>query len=393
MTAFFENTRRTLAVLIGFSIPISTALTNILCPLALLLILAEGQYQAKWQKLQMHPIAVLAALLFTMMILGILYTPVSWFETGFMLNKYREFLYIPLFILIFRDNQSRRWGMYAFLTAMGITLFLSYWMVITGWEVGKGTPESPFIFKNYITQGLLISLAAYFIAVYIWQTSQQRWLGSIIVFLAIYNVLFMSAGRTGYLILFCLILLFCYQIYRLRGLLISSLVLAFVSVFIYMSSDILQQRINKVSYDWQDYQQGETHTSVGKRLEFYQNSWTLFTQKPIFGHGTGSFSHQYQQLANQIGIEPTTNPHSDYVMIAVQWGLIGVGVFICLLSGLWYTTRYLRTPDRFQAQGLVITIVVGCLINSLWLDNTEGHIFAYFIGMFYGELRLTSGSR
>jgi hypothetical protein len=33
---------------------------------------------------------------------------------------------------------------------------------------------------------------------------------------------------------------------------------------------------------------------------------------------------------------------------------------------------------------------VGCLFNSFWLDSTEGHVFAYLIGIFYGGIKLTN---
>ena len=390
MMAFFESTRRTLAILIGFFIPISTALTNILCPLAFLLILVEGQYKQKFNTLRHNSIALLALLLIVVMLLGFFYTPVSFSEAGLMLDKYREFFYISLFILIFRDSKSRQWGVYAFLGAMGVTLFLSYLMAVTGWKIGKGIPENPFVFKNHITQGILMALAAYFVAVQCWKKSRQwRWLRGFVILLAIYNIVFMSEGRSGYLVLFCLILLFFYQTYRLRGILIGGVGLALFSILVYTSSNVLHQRINQISEDVQYYQQGNSETSTGKRIEFYQNSLRLFSQNPLLGAGTGSFSYQYKQLAASQNISPSTNPHNEYLMIAVQWGLIGVGLFIYLFYLMWQTTYHLKTQPALMAQGLVVTITVGCLVNSLWLDNTEGHLFAYLIGVFYSGLMPT----
>jgi len=110
VTNHFDTTRRILAVLIGLSIPLSTALTNILCPLAILLLLAEGQYKQKFNTLRQHPVALFAILLFTFLLIGLLYTPVPLSEAGRIVDKYREWLYIPFFILIFRDQQSREWG-------------------------------------------------------------------------------------------------------------------------------------------------------------------------------------------------------------------------------------------------------------------------------------------
>jgi O-antigen ligase len=385
----FETTRRILAVLMGLSIPISTALTNIVCPLAILFLLAEGHYKQKFKIWRTHPVVLLAILLFMVMLLGLFYTPVSLSEAGRMLDKYREILYIPFFILIFRDQQTRQWGLYAFLAAMGITLFLAYLMAITGWEVGKGTPENPFIFKNYITQNLLMALAAYFVAVLAWQQAQWRWLLSLIVLLAVYNILFMSAGRTGYVILFCLIVLLFYQAYRFRGILLASLVLILLSVMAYSTSDLLRERINKIPKDMAAYEQGNKHSSVGYRFEFYKNSVGLIMASPIIGYGTGSFTHEYQKLVDKYDLQPTSNPHSEYLMMGVQWGLIGVGIFLIFLYLMWYSSYYLKQQPALLAQGLVVTIAVGCLINSLWLDTTEGHIFAYLIGVFYGGLQIS----
>ncbi|BAP55285.1 lipid A core-O-antigen ligase-like enzyme [Thioploca ingrica] len=384
MITFFVYTRRVLVILIGFAIPISTALTNVLCPLAILLLLAEGQYKQKFNILSRHPLAVIALLLFTIMSLGFLYTPVNWVEAGRMLDKYRELLYIPLFILLFADEKTRRWGLYAFLSAMGVTLFLSYLMTLTGWSIGKGTPQNAFVFKNYITQGLLLALAAYFLAVYAWQ--QQRWYWLVMILLALYNILFLSEGRTGYLIVFCLILLFSYQTYRLRGLIVGSLLLVLLSGLIYSYSDVVKKRLDSVSENLQHYQQGETDTSVGLRLEFYKNSLVLIAQSPLWGHGTGSFRYEYQQLAQPQGITATTNPHNEYLMIGVQWGLMGMGLFIYLLYQLGLLAVYLPPPQNWMVQGLVVTIAVGCLVNSLLLDTTEGHLFAYLIGVLMGGL-------
>ncbi len=66
MSIFFDRSRYFLALFIGFSIPISTALTNILCPLALLLILVEGNYKQKFNDLRTHPVALSALLYYAL---------------------------------------------------------------------------------------------------------------------------------------------------------------------------------------------------------------------------------------------------------------------------------------------------------------------------------------
>lgn len=384
----FDLLRQSLAILIGLSIPISPALTNLLCPLALLLVVAEGQYLQRGQWLRRQSIVVVALLLFGVILVGMLKTPVSFLEAGRMLDKYRELLYIPLFLLMFRDATTRRWGLSAFLAAMGITLFLSYLMAITGWHLGKSTVESPFIvFKNYITQGLLMSLAAYCWAVQFLQKNHThwRWLPGLACFLAVYNIVFMSLGRTGYVVLVSLILLLLYQLYQWRGFWIGVVVMAILSPLVYMTSAVVKQRMDKVSSGLQDYEQGKL-TSIPMRISFLKNSLVLVSQHPLLGAGTGSFAYEYKKLAEPQQTTLTVNPHNEYLMIAVQWGLLGASLFVYLLYQLWQTSHSLSPPATKMAQGLVVMMGVGCLFNSLLLDSTEGHLFAYLVGVFWGEL-------
>jgi O-Antigen ligase len=260
--------------------------------------------------------------------------------------------------------------------------------VLTEWPFGKGVPENPVVFKNYITQGIFLSLAAYFLAVQlVHHHTRWRWLYSVGVLLILYNIVYMTQGRTGYLILASLILLLMYQLYHTRGLWLGVILVTFLSLFAYQTSDKVYERIEKVSTGFQDYAKGE-ETSVPMRISFIKNSVMLITQHPLLGAGTGSFSHQYEQLARPQGIKTTANPHNEYLMIAVQWGLLGTGVFISLLYQLLRTSFRLTSPYGWMAQGLVMTMAVGCLFNSFLLDTTEGHLFAYLVGLFWGELPL-----
>lgn len=376
-------TTQILVFLIGFSIPISPAFTNIFCVLAVAFCFVKGEVS----QLRHHPLVKTAMGLLVVMLIGMLYTSASWSEAGRMLDKYRELLYIPVFIWLFRDQPTRQLGLYAFLSAMGLTLLFSYCMAWGGWEIGKGTVANSFVFKNYITQGLLMSLAAYFLAVQLWQpTTRWRKLRAILLGLALYNVVFMIQGRTGYVVLASLVLLFMYQTYRYRGLGWGSLLVVISGLFAYQTSDLVQQRVNNVASGIEAYRYGEMAGSIPGRIGFLHNSTRLILQHPLLGTGTGSFTHEYQQLAQQQGILPTTNPHNEYLMIAVQWGMLGASLFIYLLYQLW-TTSYLLPPQpAWMGQGLVVAMAIGCLFNSLLLDTTEGHLFAYLIGLFWGGL-------
>jgi O-antigen ligase len=149
---------------------------------------------------------------------------------------------------------------------------------------------------------------------------------------------------------------------------------------------VVKTRIDTIGQNIEAYHGGNTGTSVGLRLEFYKNSSYLISQHPIFGTGTGSFSTVYKQLADKTGIHPTTNPHNEFLMLGVQLGIFGIGLFAYLLWQLWQLSFRLTSTHKWMAQGVVVMMFVGCLVNSLLLDFTEGHVFAYLVGWLYANL-------
>jgi O-antigen ligase len=204
--------------------------------------------------------------------------------------------------------------------------------------------------------------------------------------LAAYNVLFMTQGRTGYLVLASLLLLFTYQMFRMRGVLAGLAALTLLGAFAYSMSSVVGSRVDEVSTDWQGFRDGKVDTSVAYRLAFYENSARLLAKNPLLGAGAGTFDREYRELAAETGSPRTGNPHNEYLMIAVQWGFVGVGLFIGLLCGMWRFSARLSITHGRMAQGVVVAMAVGCVFNSLLLDFTEGHAFVYLTGVLFAGL-------
>jgi len=145
-------------------------------------------------------------------------------------------------------------------------------------------------------------------------------------------------------------------------------------------------RIAEASKDMQKYQQGQTVGSIALRLEFLKNGAILSLQNPILGVGTGGFERAYKKLAKSKALRPTNNPHNEYLMISVQWGAGGLALFLYLLYRQWRFSYELNQKNQWLAQGLVMSMLIGCLVNSLLLDFTEGHLYAYLTALFYAEI-------
>lgn len=90
---------------------------------------------------------------------------------------------------------------------------------------------------------------------------------------------------------------------------------------------------------------------------------------------------RYHQLMEQKGQMVTANPHNEYVMLLVQNGAIGVGLFLLLFWFCWRSTRGLSGLEPAFAQAVVGVYMIVCLVNSLMLDTTEGGLFGYLMGL------------
>ena len=387
------------AIAIGFSVPIATALDNVLLLLVLLFWLLGGNYRRKLAQIKENPVAMAALLLFSLLIVGGFYGYGDGNDALNYLGKYVDILFIALFIALFQEQQARNWAITAFMVAMGVTLFLSY-VIKTGiFPQGgllQGLPSDPFVFKLHITQNLFMAFFAYALAVNARhaETSRQRITFGLASGLAAYNVLFMVQGRSGYLALAALFVYFCFDWLRWKGLAIALATGLVIVAASYAAHSGLQQRMNLVATEiaaWQPGQGSETSPSA-VRMDYYTNSLAIIRDHPVFGVGTGGFEKAYAEKIHNTAMAPSNNPHNQYLLIAAQLGVVGLTVLLCLFLLEWSMARLLPLPlDRALARGALLTIAVGSLFNSLLLDHSEGLFFAWISGVLFAGLPRRKG--
>jgi O-antigen ligase len=373
-----------MAVATAFSLVVSTALCTVTMVLFLAFWIASGHYREKLSQIQARPLALCSLALLMMLVIGVLYSSATLPQALHTLHSYRELLYIPLLLTAFNDQQWQRRGYYAFLIAMLLILILSYAKFL-GW-LPLGPPGQEYtVFKGRIAHSLLMAYTIYLGAQHFIQEPRRRWLWGLLIGLGLVNLLFMIGGRTGYLVFFALIILFMYQYWRWRGLVISGLLVVGVATLAYHTSDPFHQRIGQMISDITEDQPPGTVTPGRLRLEFYANTLSLIARHPWLGGGTGSFTPEYARLVQEKNLYPSNNPHNEFLLITTQIGLVGLALLLLLGYRQWRLSYALRPEFIAAAQGLVVTLAVGSLFNSLLLDFTEGHFYACLTGIYYGS--------
>jgi len=91
-------------------------------------------------------------------------------------------------------------------------------------------------------------------------------------------------------------------------------------------------------------------------------------------------------------MEPAAHPHNEYLLMTAQLGVAGLVALLALFWVPWRLAPRLPLPhEQVLARGVVLTIAVGCVFNSLLLDHTEGLFFAWGLGVLFGGLNPARG--
>ena len=112
-----------------------------------------------------------------------------------------------------------------------------------------------------------------------------------------------------------------------------------------------------------------------KRFDWWKISIDLIREKPLLGHGTGSYRILHDNAIKGTEITPTDNPHNEFLLIAVQCGLAGLFLFFLLISLQLYESRKVSATSRYLFHGLLLALLSGSLMNSLLFDSQQGHCY------------------
>lgn len=401
------------AILLGVAIPTSTALDNLLL-VFLLPLMVVGAGREILHVAVRNPVARAGILLFAGLVAGALYGQAPREEALGILGKYVDLVFVPLLMLAARDAIIRSRAMSGFLIAILATAALS-WLValhvlpLFDWMWGAGSPDNPSVFRSSITQNVLMAYAVFLLALAAREAvaTGAKLLLAISAAFASGDVLFLVQGKTGYFVLPALLFYFSWMTWarhlRSRGRSIgwreggATGLLGVLLIFAaFQASPQLQERVGQMVEGIQNWKPGNPaeqssvsriEHSTGERMEFYANTLELIKQHPVVGVGTGGFPAAYAHQVQGKNVEPTRNPHNEYLLITAQIGVGGLLLLLYLFYTQWRCAAQL--PSAFEqdaARGLVLTITITALFNSPLHDHTEGLFFAFASALLFTAL-------
>lgn len=393
-----ERVARQLLLLAAFSIPFSTALTNIFVGLTLIAFVLALLTDRTLAGPLRTPAALLALALLALVLAGSTWSVAPPDEVLTGMRKYTKLLVLPLAIcLCWRapglPARVLRWSL-AGCAVLATSLYL-VWLEsmptssLGWWRVGD--LQDPYAFRNHITIGILLSFAAcaaFLLASYAQDTRKRIALLALGIYFG--APILMGNGRTGYVGLFVGL----FALYLLRGrvtVLRSAMVAAVMAAMfagVYFVSPNMKARmdllVTEVASD-------NAASPNGLRISFMKTGAQAVLDRPLLGHGTGSFSEVFAPVAQRIWAgtpnEQKTRhqPHSEPLLMAVQFGLIGIGLYFALLAAIGRASLYRREPAADALALLVAVYGVTSLFNSLLWDPTEAYWFLLLAGALYAH--------
>jgi O-antigen ligase len=335
-------------------------------------------------ELKRYPVAGWSLLLFGCLIAGLVYGTAPHDEAIASLKKYRELLFIPVLLPLLSQARYRDLAWRAFVIASLVSLAISFLMSLGILEMPAYHGPS---LKSRITHGIFIGFFAFYCLHRSMDGGPAARLHLALFLFSVFNVFFVVEGRTGQLMVLALIVLFAVQRLSLKARLLACLALAvFLALFLGFSSKA--KRVFEGIENTQAYMQEkpeQADSSMGQRYTFWKYSARLIAEKPLFGHGTGSFAREYARVAQGEKLL-AQHPHNEFLFIGVQLGLFGLIPYLGFLVSQFYESRRLPDREKWLAQGLWISLLITSLFNTPIYDHTEGHWFVVMMALCFAAL-------
>lgn len=367
-----------------FSIYISTAMAIILSGVLGVLWLATARFNELKTIFNQSAMPRWALALFCCFIAGLAYGDAPGDEAISMLKKYRELLFIPLLSCFFTDVRYRTLAWKAFFAASVFTLLSSFLM---SYGMMKSlTWTGSFSLKSRITHSVFMAFFTFYCGHKVLNSIGYRLLYAVLFVLGVVNLFFIVQGRTGQLAVILLVGLLGIQRLNKSGLLLMVAVLS-VFLLLFMNFSDKSSRVHqgiKASVTYLQNREANNRNDMGIRFKYWESASKLIAEKPFLGHGTGGFGAGYQRVSgDKAAIQ---NSHNEFLMIAVQFGTVGLVVYLGFLGSIYSGSHNMPESDKWLTQGVLVTLIVSSLFNSPFLDHAEGHWFSTMIALCFGAI-------
>ncbi|MEE2923710.1 MAG: O-antigen ligase family protein [bacterium] len=220
---------------------------------------------------------------------------------------------------------------------------------------------------------------------------QKKWstkyrIASSLLIISLLVSLIIIEGRSGQ-ILFAIIIPFWVLLETRKWIYFWGTVLGiFITLCILFTSlHSFQKRYVQIQEQWDRFQKGDIYSSMGQRFHHIRVCWSVFLKSPVIGHGTGSYRIEHDKVwpiyeRGRINY----NPHNQYLMSGVQFGIVGLILFISLFfMQIRDFIKFNRHPFRPMLLILPVMFSLICFIDTHLYGTQTLTMFIYMSSILY----------
>ena len=383
-----------LVVALAVCLPWSTSATGILVVLWLVVLIPTLDVDMLRREL-LTPAGGIPVLFWLLGLAGMMWADVSLAERLKGFESFQKLLTIPLLLAQFRRSGNGKRVAIGFLASCTVLLVTSYGHALLAERLLPTNPtRTPGVpVRDYILQSEEFQLCFFgiaYVVVEAWRTGRRdlAFALSALALAFVANIAYVTTGRTALVVMPILFVIFALRRFGWRHAVALVVAGAACAAVLWMSSPYLQSRVAGVAFELRIARTYDMETSSGLRLEFWRKSIQFIEEAPVIGHGTGSITKLFADAADpgtRVSSVWTSNPHQQILTVAIQLGLIGVGV----LLAFWIAHLLLFDQPGIAAWcGLLVVAqnVIGSQFNSHLFDSGQAWMYVFGVGVMGGTM-------
>lgn len=297
--------------------------------------------------------------------------------------SWRKLLLFPIGLVLFKNRNLKNFSLWVFVC---VCFFYLVWSNLIHLDLLQFERAPAQVLENHTVQSLFFSYSALISSMFA-QNSKSRYLKFLLFAMALFflhNVLLLNTGKAG--IISCFVIIFWWILFKNNLRKIGVVIL--VSGLIALSfSSTAQNRFEMAYHEVSGFLDGSLseRSAMGYRLEFWVNSFNLVREKGFFGAGAGGFKDAYIEIRRDKEwgswrAEWTDDPHQQYLLIAAEHGIIGLGIFLLLLFFIFRSIDF-EDEYHFIFSFIFVVTFLGSFFNGHFNSFVEGRFFWLMAGI------------
>lgn len=250
--------------------------------------------------------------------------------------------------------------------------------------------EPGILLRNHTTQGMALVVGTALAALLRWgrpcTPQAKRWLVAAIV-LFVGNLALVTTGRSGHVALLVMAAVAAFSLLRGRRRWLALLLIPLLGVTLLASSSMVRARFEKAVAEIDTVATADVGTAIGIRIVIWRTVRGMIAERPWFGFGVGGFRPAYAQRieltrdasANWHDAQRATDPHSEYLRLLLDAGVLGLAAFCAFVAGALRQ----QAPPPYRGFGLALLAawLVTSTLNSHFQSFCEAHLIGLVLGV------------